>query len=207
MRGRPAQASSPEAQGWRAPGGEGRLEGTAGQPDWLLNRLTVSGPAGEVARFQEAAHGTGAAPWHLDLDAVEARIFAPMASAGMEARVLARQIREVLAARHYRVQARWAERGGCPFDLQRLVPIPGHILERGEDDPVAQDWLRSHWGTTWPLRHVRLVEVNADRRRRRTGRLVYEFWSADWTPWQAILRLRRDWPRLILTVAPCYDDG
>jgi hypothetical protein len=113
----------------------------------------------------------------------------------------------VLAARHDRVLARWAERGGCPFDLHRLVPIPGHILERGEDDPVAQGWLRSHWGTTAPLRHARLVEASADRRLRRTGRLVYEFWSADWTPWQALLRLRRDWPHLILTVIPRYDVG
>ena len=36
--------------------------------DWLLNLLTVSGPAGEVARFRDVARGTGGVPWYLDLD-------------------------------------------------------------------------------------------------------------------------------------------
>ena len=41
---------------------------------------------------------------------------------------------------------------------------------------------------------------------RRKAEIVYEFHSADWTPWQAILRLRRVWPSLKLTVRPSYDD-
>ncbi len=69
------------------------------QTDWLLNRLTVSGPAGKVTRFRAAAQGTNAAPWHLNLDEEEARLFAPMATGGVEARVLARELREVIAAR------------------------------------------------------------------------------------------------------------
>jgi hypothetical protein len=32
-----------------------------------------------VARFRAAARGTNAAPWSLDLNAEEARLFAPMA--------------------------------------------------------------------------------------------------------------------------------
>lgn len=178
-----------------------------GAPDWLLNLLTVSGPAAEVALFREAARGTGGVPWHLDLDAEEARIFAPMASGGAEARMLARQIREILAARHDRVMTRWAERGGCPFDLHRLIPIPDHILRLGEDDPSSQDWLRTHWGTTRALRAVRIRDEGADRRLRRKAEIVYEFRSADWTPWQAILRLRRAWPKLLFVVQPRYDDG
>jgi hypothetical protein len=130
-----------------------------------------------------------------------------MAAAGAEARMLARQIREIQAARHDRVLARWAERGGCPFDLHRLIPIPKHILQRGEDDPAAQDWLRTHWGTTRMLRAVGIREAGADRRLRRKAEIVYEFRSADWTPWQAILRLRLDWPKLVLAVQPRYDDG
>lgn len=184
-------------------GGAGR-EAPAGT-DWLLNILTVGGPAAEVARFREAARGTGGIPWHLDLDHEEARLFAPMASGGPEARMLARQLREIIAARHDRLIARWREPGLCPFDLHRLVPIANTVLRLGEDDPQSQGWLRSHWGTT-QLRAVRIREEGADRRLRRKAEIVYEFRSADWTPWQAILRLRRDWPKLVLTVQPLYED-
>jgi hypothetical protein len=177
-----------------------------GAPDWLLNLLTVSGPAGEVARFRTAAQGTGGMPWHLDLNHEEARLFAPMAAAGVEARMLARQIREIQAARHDRLLARWAERGGCPFDLHRLIPIPDHILQLGEDDPASTAWLMAHWGTT-RLRAVRIREEGADRRLRRKAEIVYEFRSADWTPWKAILRLRRNWPKLVLIVQPRYDEA
>ena len=59
-------------------------------PDWLLNRLTISGPAGAVARFLAVAQGTNVAPWQLDLDEGEARLFAPMATGGVEARNSAR---------------------------------------------------------------------------------------------------------------------
>ena len=175
--------------------------------DWLRHRLTVSGPAGEVKRFRAAARGTGGIPWHLDLDHEEARLLAPMAGQGRVARSLARELREVIAARHDQVLARWHEPGACPLDLHRLVPIPDAILALGEDAPAAQYWLWSHWGTTYPLRQVRLLQENADRRLRRSARLVYEFLSADWTPWQAILRLRRDWPKLVLAVDPRYGEA
>ena len=175
--------------------------------DWVRNVLTVSGPAAEVQKFRAAARGTGAVPWHLDLDAEEARLFAPMATEGAEARVLARELREIIAARHDRVLAHWAGPGTCPLDLHRLIPVPNAILALGDDDPAAQAWLRTHWGTTQPLRHVRMTEENADKRLRGTGRIVIEFYSADWTPWQAILRLRRDWPKLVFAITPRYDDG
>ena len=97
--------------------------------DWLRNRLTVSGPAGEVARFRAAARGTGGIPWHLDLDHEAARLLAPMARQGPDARALVRELREVIATRHDLVLARWHEAGGCPLDLHRLVPIPGAILQ------------------------------------------------------------------------------
>ena len=174
--------------------------------DWLLNVLTVSGPAGEVARFREVARGTGGVPWHLDLDHEEARLFAPMALGGPEARMLARQLREVIAARHERLLARGHEPGPCPFDLHRLVPIPEPILQLGDDAREAQEWRRAHWGTL-QIRAARIREEGADRRLRRKAEIVYEFRSADWTPWQAMLRLRRDWPKLVLAVRPTYDDG
>jgi hypothetical protein len=174
--------------------------------DWLRNRLTVSGPAGEVARFRAAARGTGGIPWHLDLDHEAARLLAPMARQGPDARALVRELREVIATRHDLVLARWHEAGGCPLDLHRLIPIPGTILQLGEDAPAARQWLWGHWGTTQKLRQVRVLEENGDRRLRRSARVSYAFLSADWTPWQAILRLRRDWPTLVLAVQPRYGE-
>ena len=76
-----------------------------GEIDWLWNTVTISGPADTVGRFRAVAQGTNAAPWHVDLDHEEARLLAPMASAGIEARLLAREIRDVLARRHDRVRA------------------------------------------------------------------------------------------------------
>ena len=160
--------------------------------DWVRNVLTVSGPAAEVARFRHAARGTNAAPWHLDLDHEEARLLAPMAAAGIEARLLARDLREAIAAHHDRVLAGWAGPGRCPLDLHRLIPIPPDILHLGERAAQAESWLWTHWGTTQKLRNVRAHD-EVDRRRRRTVSVIIEFDSADWTPWQAILRLRRDW--------------
>lgn len=174
--------------------------------DWLRNELTVSGPAGEVARFGAAARGTSAIPWQLDLDHEEARLLAPMAALGPQARAVARELREVIAAQHDRVLARWHEAGTCPLDLHRLIPIPVSILQLGYDAPAARLWLWTHWGTTEPLRQVRVVEANGDRRTRRSSRVLYEFRSADWTPWQAIRQLRADWRTLSFAVRPCYDD-
>ena len=175
--------------------------------DWLRNRLTVSGPAGDVAQFRAAARGTGGIPWHLDLDHEEARLLAPMAGQGAEARALAHELRAVIAARHDRVLTRWREAGGCPLDLHRLIPIPGAVLALGEDATAAQQWLWAHWGTTQPLRQVRVLEANGDRRLRRSARVVFAFLSADWTPWQALIRLRRDWPSLVLAIDPRYADA
>ena len=173
--------------------------------DWLRNRLTVSGPAGEVARFRAAARGTNTVPWHLDLEHEESRLLAPMAMLGPEARALARELGEVIAARHDRVLARWAEPGACPLDLHRLIPVPDDILRLGADALAARQWLWGNWGTTELLRQVRLRDDQTDRRLRRAGRVVYEFFSADWTPWQAIRRLRQEWPTLIFDIRPCYD--
>ena len=55
----------------------------------------------------------------------------------------------------------------------------------GPDDPASIAWLRTHWGVVRALRHVRLKTGGEDRRLRRSARVAYEFWSADWTPWAA----------------------
>ena len=120
--------------------------------------------------------------------------------------MLARELREAMAAQHDRVLASWAGPGGCPFDLHRLVPIPPHVLQHGQGDPAALRWLWAHWGTTKPLRQVRVLD-NEDRRLRRAARVTYSFLSADWTPWQAIRCLRRNWPTLVFDIRPDYRDG
>ena len=159
--------------------------------DWLRHTLTLSGPAADVAVFQLRARGPSAIPWHLDHE--EARLLALMAGAGPSARGLGRELRLQLAAYQERVLVAAAQRGGgCPLDLHRLLPVPHRLLMLGSDVPGSRLWLWTHWGTLQPLRHVRVLEHVADARLKRAARVAWEFWSADWTPWRAIVRLRQD---------------
>lgn len=173
--------------------------------DWLRHTLAVSGPAADMQAFQAAAKGTGAIPWALDLDHEEARLLAPMAAAGADARALARELREAID--QARILAQAAQGGACPFDLHRLVPVPGRILQLGPDDPASRLWLWTRWGTLQPLRHVRMLDRHADRRLRRSARVVLEFYAADWTPWRALAQIRAAWPSLVFDVQPDYGDG
>ena len=175
--------------------------------DWLRHTLTLSGPAADVAAFQLKARGPSAIPWHLDLDHEEARLLALVAGAGPSARGLARTLRAQLAAHQERVLAAAAQRGGgCPLDLHRLLPVPHRLLMLGSDAPESRLWLWTHWGTLQPLRHVRVLEHVADARLKRAARVAWAFWSADWTPWRAIVRLRQDWPSLMFDIRPHYDE-
>jgi hypothetical protein len=69
-------------------------------------------------------------------------------------------------------------------------------------------WLWAHWGTTQALRGVAELPVPGPGQARRHdfGLWWVRFWSADWTPWPAILTLRARWPALRLEVRPLYDD-
>jgi len=58
-----------------------------------------------------------------------------------------------------------------------------------------------------PLRHVRRLDPVANRWRKRTIRVGWEFRSADRTPWRAIVQLRQDWPTLRFDVQPDYCDA
>ena len=95
----------------------------------------------------------------------------------------------------------------CPLDLHRLIAVPARVLRLGPDNPASLRWLQTHWGTSQALRHVRVLDGDADRRRRRTAVVTYAFYSADWSPWQALLRLRADWPSLVFELRPEYGDG
>jgi hypothetical protein len=175
--------------------------------DWIRTTVTVSGPAAVVERFAASARGSGTIPWHVDFEYEQARLLAPMASMGPQAAVLARLLRDA-SERLYRLGERRRASGdqSCPFDLHHLLPIPDRALEAGEDAMEALTWLQTNWGTLKPLRHVS-VRALQDRRARRHGKITYEFWSADWTPWQAFVRLRSEWRELVFDIRPHYDLG
>ena len=181
--------------------------------DWLRHVLTVTGPAHDIDAFQKAAAGAGAIPWvYPDLELLEEDRFArllhpPDGSPGlslMGARSLASQLRTAMEANQRRVVALAGHSRVCPLDLHTLLPVPDGILQLGPDDPESLVWLRTEWGVVRALRHVRLRAANADRRLRRSGRLEYAFWSADWTPWAAIRTLRQRFSTLVLDIRPDY---
>ena len=80
---------------------------------------------------------------------------------------------------------------------------------RGPDDPRALAWLWQHWGTTDALRHVAADPEAGDAARggRQPGETVFAvtFWSADWTPRQALARIAERWPALRFEMRPRYD--
>jgi hypothetical protein len=183
--------------------------------DWLYNRLTVTGPAERVEDFRGAAAGPGVIPWTLDLAGLEEDFLLPMAAPqdGVRAislagaKLLARRLRDAVALNHQRALVRMATDRSCPFDLHRLLPIPASILALGPEESVSRDWLRTHWGVARPLRHVEALPTSLDGRKKRMGQLRVGFWSADWSPWQAMARLRRAWPDLSLELRLDYASG
>jgi len=183
--------------------------------DWLRNTLVVSGSTEEVARFRAAAAGSGVIPWALDLAGLEEEFLLPMAAPedGMPAislsgaKLLARRLREAVALNHQRALARMSTDRSCPLDLHRLLPIPTSILRLGSKEGASRAWLAAHWGVTRPLRHVEELPGKLDGRRKRMAELRVGFWSADWSPWQAVVRLRRNWPALSFVLTPDYAPG
>jgi len=183
--------------------------------DWLRNALVVSGPTEEVARFAAAAAGAGVIPWQLDLAALEEEFFLPMAAppdgtpaislAG--AKLLARRLGEATALNHQRALSRIDTDRSCPFDLHRLLPVPASILRLGSEEAASRDWLFAHWGTTRALRHAEVLAGRMDRRKKKMAELRVGFWSAGWSPWQAVVRLRRNWPALAFVLTPDYAPG
>ncbi|MFC7736846.1 hypothetical protein ACFQX4_13510 [Roseomonas sp. GCM10028921] len=138
----------------------------------------------------------------LDLAALEEEFLLPMAGPqdGVRAislsgaKVLARRLRDAAAANHQAALARMGTDKSCSFDLHRLLPVPPGILALGPEEGASKRWLRTHWGVTRPLRHVEVLPSTLDGRKRGMGQLRLGFWSADWSPWQAVARLRRTWP-------------
>jgi hypothetical protein len=122
------------------------------------------------------------------------------------ARVLARQLGEAAELRHAAAIARVGFSRACPFDLHALVPVPRDIWPLGPDHPDSLTWLQAHWGTTEALRHVALEPALPQRQTPPPGgaSLRLSFWSADWTPWQALATVAARWPALRFAVVPTY---
>lgn len=165
-----------------------------------------------MVQFCEAAAGPGIVPWRRDYDALLEHLVALLirpdrlgrrAITVQEARLLARKMRDQfwrddqLALEHYYRQTR-----RCSFDLHRLVPVPDSILAVGSDADTSMIWMWKHWGTTWSLRRVcdRTAHYRVDPATTR----IFEFWSADWSPWRAVATIAATWPRLTISLRPFY---
>jgi hypothetical protein len=187
-------------------------------PDWLYHHLRVTGVPAEVAAFRAAAAGAGIISWAHDLGPAAERWFHLLAvppepqhrTLSLEgARILAGQLRDATEARLRKAAERAASRRACPLDLHRLLPIPHRLLRLGPDHPDTLAWLREHWGTTEALRGVVVLPGLGRGQPRARDLALYwvGFWSLDWTPWQAVVALRRRWPGLAFDVRPLYDHG
>jgi hypothetical protein len=119
-------------------------------------------------------------------------------------RILARQFRERVEARHAQAVARVARSQACPFDLQVLLPVPAAILQLGPRHPAARTWLTVHWGFTDRLRQVVERPKPGIGRRLPTGHAVigYGFFTDGETPQAAIAQLAAQWPGLRFSLVP-----
>ncbi|MFC3127730.1 hypothetical protein ACFOD4_21915 [Pseudoroseomonas globiformis] len=183
-------------------------------PDWLYHHFEARGPAAELAAFRQAAAGAGLIPWQLDLPALEEDWLHLMLAPGPHergislegARILAGQLREAVARQQARAEALALTGTACPLDLNALFPVPREILALGPADPQARDWLWREWGTPCALRHVAAAPgKSADTATHGVMRL--RFWSADWTPWRALQRMRDRFPTISFSLQPVYDEG
>jgi hypothetical protein len=206
----PAEAESPTKKPPR--GRRPAPHAAATAPDWLYHHLTASGPADAVAGFAAAARGPGVIPWRLDLAGVEETVFALAVAqpAGRRSltvegcRILARQFRDKAEARQARAAALVGNSLACPFDLHRLLPVPGCILHLGPMHPAALAWLAAQWGITDRLRQVAVRDNATAGRRLPRGHTVigYGFFTAGDTPQAAVSQLAARWPALRLVLQP-----
>lgn len=149
-------------------------------------------------------------PWVRDYDAMIERLVALMLRPPRtarrltitEARVLAGKMRDLFWQDDQVALTQYDHSRLCPFDLQKLVPVPWVILRQGDDAPDSLRWLWENWGTTWQLRRVR--DTTATFRADPVTTRIFEFWSADWSPWRAITTIANAWPALTITLRPLY---
>ena len=179
-------------------------------PDFIFNRLEISGRDEILYDFIGAASGPGFVDWRPEWYSVYEQIYfgvvksAPTREA---AENLARNLRDIFWRRHEeeRVCAEM-DSHRVPLDLNALIPIPRRVLRKGFGE-AGQEWMWRNWGVRWPIRRVTFAIERARRDASGVKPLaVFRFLSEDWSPWIALLRMRKRWPELSFKLIPSYLD-
>ena len=170
----------------------------ASGPEYIWNRLEVSGPDELLYDFIGAASGPGFVDWRPEWHSVYEQIYFEAVRGGAPTREaaehLARKLRDILWRRHEEERTRAEmDSHGVPLDLNALIPIPVRVLRKGFVE-AGQEWMWANWGIRWPIRRV----MFAIERRDISGKpvAVFRFLSEDWSPWIALLHMRERWPEL-----------
>ena len=170
-------------------------------PDFIFNRLAVSGPEEPLFDFIGAASGPGFVDWRPEWHSVYEQIYFGAVRGGAPTREaaenLARKLRDIMWRRHEeeRVCAEM-DSHRVPLDLNALFPIPRRVLRKGFGE-IGQEWMWRNWGVRSPIRRVTFA-LERECRDTIGGKpvAVYRFISEDWPPWMAVLRMRKRWPEL-----------
>jgi hypothetical protein len=178
-------------------------------PEFIFNTLTVEGPREPLHEFLGAASGPGFVDWRPEWYGVYEGIYFNLMRAGMPSvragENLAQKFRDIAWWAHERGRvAAELDPHGQALDLNALFPIPLRVLRKGFAE-AGQEWMWGNWGVRWPIRRVKFAMEQ--RRAGRTGVkpvAVFQFLSEDWSPWIALVRMRKRWPELCFNMRAGY---
>jgi hypothetical protein len=178
-------------------------------PEFIWNRLEVSGPHERLYDFIGAASGPGFVDWRPEWYGVYEQIYFGVVRGGAPTREaaenLARNLRDIFWRRHEEERVR-AELDShrVPLDLNALFPVPRRVLRKGFGED-GHEWMWANWGVRWPIRRVTFA-IERERGDGVKPLAVFRFISEDWSPWIALLRMRERWPELSFRLIPAYLD-